>query len=414
MQTSTLAFLAMAGTLWCQSLPRLAPAGFTFRAEQGRLVVGTVKPGSNGARAGLEPGDVLITADGSPVDASATSARSLLRHAAPASIHLTVQRSGQTRSIVINYRLPPSEPNVLYGALAVQGHLRRTFLTLPTGAGRHPAILFLPGSGCGSQESPSLASPESQILHALTAAGYATLRVEKPGVGDSTGPPCYSVEADLALDLEAYREALAFLRQHQAIRSDRMFLFAHSAGATLAPFVAKAQNLRGILLNGVMGTSFANYVFAMRERIATLGNLPTSQRQLTRTCLERLLRQGQSVDAIVAAQPACRQEVYFDSPPAYIAQWNTLNLAEAWRAQDIPVLLLYGRADFVSSESESRALLKKIRSRSKRMLTLPMDHGFLAADNPKQAWEIETGRRPSPGLYPPVITHILTWLERQP
>ncbi len=411
MQTSTLAILLSAGMLWSQSLPRLAPAGLTFTVGNGKLLIRAVTPHGNAARAGLQPEDILLRVDGVPATPTGPFVRPILRRAAPASVRLTIERAGQPQDITLQYPEPPSESNVLYGALPVRDHLRRTLLTLPAGAGKHPAILFLPGSGCGSQESPSFFAPEVRILHALTAAGYATLRVEKSSVGDSEGPPCYSADADLPLDLETYRQALAFLRQHPVVNPERLFLFAHSAGATIAPLVARDEKLRGIILHGAMGTIFSNYVLAMRERMAKLGNQPPEKLELTRECLDRLLNKNQLPEDIVATQPACRAEVYFDSPPAYIAQWNAINLADVWRPLQTPVLLLYGQADFISSEAESRALFTKIKSRSKKLLILPMDHGFVAVDQQPQAWDIETGKRPSPGLYTPVIGHLRAWLD---
>ena len=413
MQTSTLTLLFCVAPLLAQSLPRLASAGLTFAAEDGSLVIRSVARDGNAARAGLLPADVVVAVDGTPVEATGVFVRPLLRRTAPALLRLSIRRAGRSLDIQLHCAAPPDEPGVVYGALAVRDHLRRTLLTMPSGAGKHPAILFLPGSGCSTQESPNRNATESRILHGLTAGGFATLRVEKPSVGDSTGPPCYSAQSDLNLDVETYRTALTFLEEHPAIDPDRLFLFDHSAGASLAPLVAKERKLRGIVLAGAMGTKFYDYVLAMRRRMAVLGQQPPAKFELARSCLTRLLKHGESAEAIVAAQPACRSDVYFDSPPAYITQWNALDLAAAWQALREPGLLLYGTADFVSSEAESRALLAKIRSRSKQLLTLPMDHGFLALATPQQAWNAEGGKGPAPEFYAPVIDRIRDWLNRR-
>ncbi len=412
MQTSTLTLLLLATPLFSQSLPRLASAGLTFAAEEGKLVIRSVAREGNAARAGLLPADVVLFVDGAPAEATNVFARLLLRRAAPASVRLAIRRAGQPLEINLNYPAPADEPGVVYGTLPVRDHLRRTLLTLPTGEAPHPVILFLPGSGCGTQESPTRNTSEARILHGLTAAGYATLRVEKPSVGDSAGPPCYSAEADLNLDVETYRTAFAFLQKHPAIDPRRVFLFGHSAGATLVPLVAKDLPIRAIVLSGAMGTNFHNYVLAMRQRMAALGQQPPAKLELTRGCLARLLKQRETAEEIVAAQPACRSDVYFDSPPVYIAQWNDLDLAAAWQPLRAPVLLLYGTGDFVSSEAESRALLAKIKGRAKQLLTLPMDHGFLALATPQQAWNAEVGKGPAPEFYALVIDRICKWLKQ--
>jgi hypothetical protein len=71
------------------------------------------------------------------------------------------------------------------------GRRQRVFLTRPDGPGRFPVVMLLRGFSCRSCEFPFAPNaPLRLLLGAWARAGYCTYRVEKPGVGDSEGPPC--------------------------------------------------------------------------------------------------------------------------------------------------------------------------------------------------------------------------------
>jgi len=127
--------------------------------------------------------------------------------------------------------------------------------------------------------------PEAQLLYALTKLGFATLRVEKTGAGDSQGPPCYSEAGGIEQEVDGYRAAVA------ASGAKDVFLFGHSAGASLAPLVARGLPVRAIALNGAMSGGFFDYVVAMRRREAALAGTP-SEAAIHERCLRRLLLAG--------------------------------------------------------------------------------------------------------------------------
>lgn len=81
-----------------------------------------------------------------------------------------------------------------YGSVDVGGAKRRVIITRPRHAGKHPAVLLIGGIGCYSLDGilrpPELHDAYATLLASLTRAGYATMRVEKSGMGDSEGPPC--------------------------------------------------------------------------------------------------------------------------------------------------------------------------------------------------------------------------------
>ncbi|MBM3788002.1 MAG: alpha/beta fold hydrolase [Acidobacteria bacterium] len=392
--------LPLISSLLCLAeLPRLGASGLVFTGnEKGELVVAQVRRGSAAELAGVRQGDIVAEADGVAARATPEFARPLLRRPAPSEAVLTLRRDSQLHRAVVRFAAPPAEAQadlvIEYGEIQVDGHRRRTLRTAPLGPGPFPVILFLPGSGCGTQESASGSSSVVQLLYALSRKGFATLRVEKTGVGDSEGPPCYSDQGGMAQEVRGYQAALAGLaaKPHRGL-----FLLGHSAGSTLAPLVAEGHTVQAIAVSGAMSGTFLDYAAGMRYREAGLaGRDPKASAAEHRACLERLLREKQTPAQVEAAHPNCKGKVRFDSPHVFTADWHALDLVAAWRrVPRTPVLVLHGQGDFVTSEALSRNLAKSIAGA--RLRILPMDHGFRAHATAREALDAEQGKaQPKP------------------
>lgn len=112
-------------------------------------------------------------------------------------------------------------------------------LTRPDDAQRGrklPAILLIAGSGPADRdESIANHRPFRTIAEYLTAAGYAVLRYDKRGAGESTGPTDGLTLHDYAADAEA---AFEFLRRQPDIDLQRTGILGHSEGGMIAPLIA--------------------------------------------------------------------------------------------------------------------------------------------------------------------------------
>jgi len=131
-------------------------------------------------------------------------------------------------------------------------------LSIPAGAGPHPAIALISGSGPQDRTGEIALAPGFQpfrlLAEALTARGIAVLRFDDRGVGASTGDPTDTTTGDVADDAAA---AARFLREHPRIDPDRVGLLGHSEGAIAAaivaardPDIAWAVALAGPAVNG--------------------------------------------------------------------------------------------------------------------------------------------------------------------
>jgi hypothetical protein len=122
-----------------------------------------------------------------------------------------------------------------------------------------PAVLFITGIGCGSQDNLPPDSTLAELLYGLTRRGFVTMRVEKSGVGDSEGPPCMSPQADLRAEVRGYVAGLKALKGHDFVDGGNVFLFGLSIGGVVAPLVAREVPAKGLVVAETVGTSWYEY-----------------------------------------------------------------------------------------------------------------------------------------------------------
>lgn len=140
-------------------------------------------------------------------------------------------------------------PAARYGERAVSiqsdGAVLSATLAIPGKDRKYPAIIFVHGSGAGTREGGTQANPIFlQLGNALANSGVAVLRYDKRGIGKSTGTPTEDWRP-LSRDVEA---AVAFLRREPQIDPERVYILGHSEGGFIAPMIANATPVRGIVL----------------------------------------------------------------------------------------------------------------------------------------------------------------------
>jgi len=113
---------------------------------------------------------------------------------------------------------------------------------------KHPAVLLLHGSGpLDRNENAKFAKMNvfKLLSDSLCENGFAVLRYDKRGVGESKGNFYEAGLFDFVSDAEA---AFAFLKNHPKIDSSRIFLLGHSEGCTIAVLLQLRQKARGLIL----------------------------------------------------------------------------------------------------------------------------------------------------------------------
>jgi dienelactone hydrolase len=246
-------------------LPRRPSLGVGLGPHERGAVVTAIVPGSAAEAEGIATGDVINAVDGAAVRQPADVIAAVAHHAAGDSIRLEIIRAaGKPEPHAVRLGSLPREtmPGVTFEYSAVtlpDGSRLRTIVSVPGGnPSRRPAVMLLPGGGCGSIDtpmSPDVAQPG--LMRVLAARGYVTLRVEKSGVGDSRGPACDAI--GYIQELDGYRAALSALKQHPSVDLDRVFLLGISLGGVFAPTLANETAVRGIVVYGTLAAPPSPY-----------------------------------------------------------------------------------------------------------------------------------------------------------
>ena len=335
----------------------------------GVLVVGLLADGP--ARdAGLQVDDVLVSLGGRPIADNVAFVTMVGRLRAGDRVPVDFVRAGEARTaeLVLKPRPLESAPDVdtRYSAVRVDDHWQRTILTAPRAAGRHPAVLFLNGIGCFSQESLQVSSTDTKLLYGLTRAGFVTMRVEKSGIGDSGGPSCNDPRVDFEAEIRGYAEGLKALRADPGVDPEKVFVMGLSVGGVEAPIVARDAPVKGIVVVNTVAKPFLEYLLETRRRQGVLRGTPYDEldrrMRTNERCNHRLLVEREAPEAILRDEPACKDWIAYPAPYTYMRQWASVDPAEAWKRVHVPVLVVSGQFDFIAVTADSPYLRDMINA----------------------------------------------------
>lgn len=331
------------------SLPRRAFLGAELPPDEAAfteagLRIAGVRAGGMAERAGLAPRDELVRIADHPVRDLGELAAALRRAGTDAETTLRFVRDGETRTRVIATVPAPPPPGVDLGELAVDGARLRTLLRVPESC--RGIVVYLQGIACESVE----AGPAAELADAWAAAELASLRFDKRGVGDSEGAPCR--DTDFITELADARAAVTYARASGL----PVFVFGHSVGGILAAQLAAGTH--GVL---VYGTPVMPWIDCLVD---------STQRQLAMRGAtdEELAAQLADIHALAA-----RGELNGRSA-AYHRQLAALDLAAAWQAVDVPILVARGEHDWVV-RADDQARIAELARGPVDVVDLPgLDH----------------------------------------
>lgn len=384
-------------------LPRRAgPLGIRFDPAAPDLFAVDVLAGSVADKGGIRRGDTILTVGGTPVatrEALAAVMRTrrggevlpvtLRRNDADVTVQLTLEQAVETIQ----------GSTVAYGSVTVPaGYRLRTILSTPQASplardGRLPAFLFVQGIICQSIDRPQAPQAvDTRLVHAMAEAGFITLRVDKPGMGDSEGPPCS--EIDFQTELDGFTAALRQLAQNPAVDPERIYVFGHSMGGVIAPYLSAAVPVRGTIVYGTLARTWFEYQLENVRRQAafspgaTEADITDAVLAETRTSSMILVDKKTLGDAW-NRWPELRQPtqgVMLDEnhiasrSMAFFHQLQDLNLARAWQNSTGAVLAIYGEYDWVTAQRDHEMIAEIVNARTPgagTAIVMPKaDHGF--------------------------------------
>jgi uncharacterized protein len=184
----------------------------------------------------------------------------------------------------------------------------QSILTFPIGnTSKLPSILFVQGWDCGSVEWPLPGQNLSrELVYGLTRAGFAVMRSEKSGVGDGTGTPCRDM--DFRAEVSLFTSAQKKLKTYEFVVTSNVFIFGHSAGGWVAPLVAAAEPVKGIVAYGTVVRPFGEYLVENWRRNRWLRSRPDlaqleDEQRTYAELLHYLLAEKGSVGDIIVKHP---------------------------------------------------------------------------------------------------------------
>ena len=388
-----------------QPLPRRAgPLGLRFgSAANDQLAVESVVPGSPAAKAGVAAGCTLQSVNGKEIHSRDELREAMRNVKGGETVQLAVKHGNDPVETVAVTAEAASETlvgsTVTYDSVRVpDGYRLRTILTEPKESplakdGKLPAFMYVSGIVCDTIDRPTMPdAPDTRIVAAMADAGFITMRVDKPGLGDSEGPPCS--EIDLQTELAGYAAALKQLAAMPGVDPQRIYIFGHSMGGVLAPYLAKDVPVRGTIVYGTLVRTWFEYQLENVRRQAAL-QPGASEAEITDAVLAEAksssltLVEKKTLGDVWARWPELRQptqglmldenHMSTRSMP-FFHQLQDLNLARAWQESTGAVLAIYGEYDWVTSESDHQKIVDIVNARTKGAGTLLLrpkaDHAF--------------------------------------
>ena len=392
-----------------------------LQPSEGLLIIG-ILPGLSAEGAGLKVNDIIVSLAGKPISSLPDLLGILRAHKVGDTVETGIVRSGTRSTVPITLKGLPFESandvDVAYDAVEAGASVRRVIITKPRDKRRHPAVLLIGGIGCYSFDAPlNEKDAYRQLVYGLTRQGFVTMRVEKSGMGDSTGAPCS--EVDLQVEVNGYLAGLRKLKALDYVDAKRSFILGHSIGGIAGPMVAAQEPVRGLFVMETLGLTWFEYELINTRRQLKLGGASPSeigaQLLLKEVCLHRLLVERAPRADIMKSNPGCADMIAYPASDAYVQQVAAQNPGEMWaKLKGVDVAVVYGAADFVTGREESKALVEAVdaaRAGSATYIEIPdMDHYLI--ETPSQAASLARVSSGGAGAFHPRLIKIASdWLS---
>jgi alpha-beta hydrolase superfamily lysophospholipase len=439
---------------------RLGPVTPEIRDRHGLpenqgVVLEQVFDGTAAAAAGLRDADIVLEIGDTEVTGITVLLAAIAEARAGDALTLSGLRDGAAFETAVTLQEFPRERgdgyDVVYSFVMTGGVRLRTIITRPRTAGRHPAVMLLQGGHTCFPIDDPIGAPSGfvRIAQGLAQHGYVTLRIERPGCGDSEGGPLRDV--DFETELEGNRQALRTLRQLEFVDADNVFLFGHSMGGIMAPLMAADLPVRGIAVFGTASGTWFESVFGQRRRLAALDGTPVAD--VDREIREQarfwypLLIERLSPREIRARDPELSAQVWqqWITDDKYVGdrhfrfhhQLAAINLAEAWtkvasttlsgasappsppaRTEPMPrVLAMWGTSDWLATRDQASWIAEVVNRQQPgqaRCVVLDgIDHFFFRTASPEDSYRLfSTPAAAATAEFNPIVVESLCdWLD---
>jgi pimeloyl-ACP methyl ester carboxylesterase len=323
-----------------------------------------------------------------------------------------LEAAREDMSAVSTRRLTMSRPNDENIQIPANGFSLAGTLSRPANStGPLPAVILVGGSGPTDRDETVAGIPIfGEIANAIADAGFAVLRYDKRGVGQSGGRPESATLADYADDLRA---AIHTLSDRKDIDKRRIVLVGHSEGGSLALLAAsKEGRIAGVVLVATVGTTGAELNMYQVTHALERSNRPEAERQAT-IDLQRRIQQavltGKGWENISVPNAVRRQ-----AETAWFQSFLAFDPAKVMKDVDQPILIVQGMLDTQVPPSNADTLETLARARRKAgpvdVVKVPGVNHLLV---PARTGEVDEYRTlGEEHVSPAVIDAVVSWLKK--
>lgn len=324
---------------------------------------------STASNLGLQKDDIILAINNQSFDEVAKLVTVVRKWRQNDEISIKVKRNNETKTLkgkIVGKPLEKSSfAEVTYGYVDYDGGKLRSILEMPKGVKNPPAILFLPGVGCASYDFWSQPNHTVKLLiESIVEKGIAVYRVEKPGMGDSSGTK-HCLEMDFDYEVNAFAAALEKLKSIEEINKDKIFLFGESLGSISAPLIATKNEVAGIVAWGGIPTSwFEYYLKLQRKQKVLLGVdyaemdknfrkvLPFYYDFLVRKQTPKQLAENPQYKELVRRRFREKETWNGLHHYTYFQNLNDKNVLTAYKTANCPVLAIAGEHDIHAADTD--------------------------------------------------------------
>ncbi|MFD1705176.1 alpha/beta hydrolase [Siminovitchia sediminis] len=294
-------------------------------------------------------------------------------------------------------------------------------LALPsTGGEKFSAILILPGSGSINRDGNAVKGKfqfnvYKELAEYFTSLGFATLRYDKRGVGESGGDPLRAGLWDAAADAEA---AVNFLASHPHVDPDRIIVAGHSEGCIVGTALNEKRAVNGLIfLSGGGGGIREQLEFQREQLYKEMKEAKGLKGFVFRTLRvpEKNEKKAQKLFGKMAStkKEVIKAAVFVKMPAKYFREHFEYNIAEGLKKITCPVLALNGSKDFQANPELLQRITYYAKGKTTCLVVENMDHGLKEQLNSISVLNFKKDYLQSIGkpIHPKAKDHMAQWLK---
>jgi uncharacterized protein len=284
-------------------------------------------------------------------------------------------------------------------------------LTLPPGTGRlrHPSVILVAGSGAVGRDEVVAGIPIlAQIAGALAEQGFAVVRYDKRGVGQTGGRSESATLPDYSEDLIAVAK---WMGKQGFVDPRRIGVVGHSEGGTVAMLAASRHDkIATLVLVSTPGTSGAELILEQQRHLLDVMKASETDRQ-AKIALQQKIQTAVITDkGWEALPPELRKQA--ESP--WFKSFLVFDPAKVMPKVKQPILIVQGDLDRQVPPDHAGKLEALARARKKQPLVevvhLPGINHLLV---PATTGEVsEYAQLKIQKVSPEVIKAIVDWLKK--